>query len=93
MGLLNTLEALLIGITGKEASGVLSKLHLKTLHHCAAWITRGCGNVQGNNATWWTPRGWSAPAKSLKQREPSVTDSAVAASLWDALGTALQRRI
>src|SRR6266516_3722477 len=72
----------------KKPSGALLKPHLKTLHHCAAWITRGCGNVPGNNATWWTPRGWSAPAKFLKQREPRVTDSAVAASLWDALETA-----
>src|SRR6266487_6787457 len=73
----------------KKRSGALSKPHLKTLRHCAAWITRGCGNVHGNNATWWTPSGWSAPAKFLKQRERRLTDSAaVAASLWDALGTA-----
>src|SRR5213083_337890 len=72
----------------KEPSGALSKPHLKTLRHCAAWITRGCSNVHGNNATWWTPSGWRAPAKSLKQRERRITDSAVAASLWDAFGTA-----
>src|SRR5436190_4640569 len=66
----------------KEPSGALSKPHLKTLRHCAAWITRGCSNVHGNNATWWTPSGWSAPTTFLKQREGRVTDSAVAASLW-----------
>src|SRR6266513_3847918 len=72
----------------KKPSGALSTPHLKTLQHCAAWITRGCGNVHGNNETWWTPSGWSAPAKFLKKRERRLTDSAVAASLWDALGTA-----
>src|SRR5947207_8481656 len=72
----------------KKPSGALSKRHLKTLRYCAAWITRGCSNVHGNNATWWTPSGWSAPAKFLKQREHRVTVPAVAASLWDALGTA-----
>src|SRR6266480_4713509 len=64
----------------KEPSGALSKPHLKTLRYCAAWITRGCSNVHGNNATWWTPSGWSAPTKFLKQREGRVMDSAVAAS-------------
>src|SRR5439155_10009993 len=53
----------------KKPFGALSKPHLKTSHHCAAWITRGCSNVHGNNATWWTPSGWRAPAKFLKQRE------------------------
>src|SRR5205823_11938362 len=72
----------------KELSGALSRPHLKTLRHCAAWITRGCSNVHGNNATWWTPSGLNAPAKFLKQRERRITDSALAASLWDAFGTA-----
>src|SRR5438552_7329218 len=78
----------LLASPAKEPSGALSKPHLKTLRHCAAWITRDCSNVHGVNATWWTPSGWSAPAKSSKQRECRVTDSVVAASLWDAFGTA-----
>src|SRR5438046_9552599 len=70
----------------KEPSGALSKPHLKTLRHCAAWITRGCSNVHGNNATWWTPSGWNAPAKFLKQRERRITDSALARPCGTRLG-------
>src|SRR5439155_20104041 len=83
----------LSGSPAKGPSGALSRPHLKTLHHGAAWTTRGCSNVHGNNATWWTPSGWSAPTKFLKQREGRVTDPAVAASLWGALGTAHRVRI
>jgi hypothetical protein len=63
----------------REPSGVLSKKHLKTSPHCADWITRGCSNVHGNNATWWTRSAWRARGECLNQRS-KLTDFLAAAA-------------
>jgi hypothetical protein len=86
MGLLNAPEALLIGITGKEALwsaleaasknvASLRGVDYARLRHRAR---EQRDLVDAKRLEW--------PAKFLKQREPRVTDSAVAASLWGALG-------